>query len=84
MLKQIQIYHNRLIWWYISLVAIDVGSRVARYLVQDKGSEAPLEEDGAPGHKVGDCLGLLLSGLPGKSASQLTDLLHCYRMPSAQ
>ena len=82
---QIQIFFtsvgNRV---HLSFVPIDLRTRVARYTVQDKGSEAPLEEDGAPGHQVGDCLALLLSGMPGKSTPQLADLLHCYWVPSTK
>ena len=29
---------------------------MARYPVQEEGSEAPLKEDGAPGHQMGDGL----------------------------
>ena len=78
MQQQLQMCHNS---WEVgtylkilSFIAIDMRSRVARYPVQDKGGEAPLEEDGAPGHQVGDCLALLLPGVPGKSTTQLLDL----------
>ena len=52
---------------HLSFVAIDLRGRVARDPVQDKGGEAPLEEEGAPGQQVGDCLPLLLSSMPGIS-----------------
>ena len=65
-------------------VPIDLSSREARYPVQEEGSEAPLKEDGAPGHQVGDGLPLLLSSVPSKGAAKLPDLLCCHRMPAAE
>ena len=52
---------------HLSFVPVDLSSREARYPIQKEGSEAPLEEDGAPGHQVGDGLPLLLSSLPSIS-----------------
>ena len=65
-------------------VPIDLSSREARYPVQEEGSEAPLKEDGAPGHQVGDGLPLLLSSVPSKGTAKLPDLLCCHRMPTTE
>ena len=57
---------------------------MARDPVQEEGSEAPLEKDGAPGHQVGDCFSLLLPSVPGKGTPKLPDLLCCDRMPTTK
>ena len=57
---------------------------MARYPVQEEGSEAPLKEDGAPGHQMGDGLPLLLPSVPGKSTAKFPDLLCCHRMPTTE
>ena len=59
-------------------ISIDLGCRVARYPVEEEGGEAPLEEDGAPGHQVRDRLSLLLPSMPSKRAPQLPYLLSCH------
>ena len=55
---------------------------MSRNPVQEEGSKAPLEEDGAPGDEVGDGLSLFLASVPRESTPQLLDLLHCNGMPA--
>ena len=55
----------------LSFIPVDLSGREARYPVQEEGSEAPLKEDRAPGHQVGDGFPLLLSSMPSKGTDTL-------------
>ena len=68
----------------LSFLSIGLRGRVARYPIQEEGSEAPLKEDGAPGHQMGDGLPLLLPSVPGKSTAKFPDLFCCHRMPTTE
>ena len=65
-------------------VSVDLRGRVARNPVQDEGGKAPLQEDGAPGHQMGDGLPLLLPSVSGKGTAKFPDLLCCHRMPTTK
>ena len=60
---------------HLSFVSVDLRTRVARYPVQDKGGEAPLEEDGAQACIICGMLGCCIPGtfFPGTFFSK--DLL---------
>ena len=47
---------------HLSFVSVDLRTRVARYPVQDKGGEAPLEEDGAQACIICGMLGCCIPG----------------------
>ena len=58
--------------------------RVGRDPVEKEGSSPSLEQKGAPGEEMMDCLGFLLSRVASKSRGNFFQLLNCDRVETAQ